>query len=101
MSSRFLFSQSRPRHRVLASPFGNPLRHKRKGLQLALKPLNGRGIAGYVPKPKFWTRPVLVVASREETSHVVGALGVLGDVEAFTLGLDIGTQADDHIDDLV
>src|ERR1700757_1809795 len=74
---------------------------KRKGPQLALEPLNGRGIAGYVPKPKFWTRPVLMVASREETSHVVGALGVLGDVEAFTLGLDIGTQAHDHIDDLV
>ena len=24
---------------------------KRKGLQLALEPLNGRGIAGYVPEP--------------------------------------------------
>jgi hypothetical protein len=24
---------------------------KREGLQLALEPLNGRGIAGYVPKP--------------------------------------------------
>jgi hypothetical protein len=24
---------------------------KRKGLQLALEPLDGRGIAGYVPKP--------------------------------------------------
>jgi hypothetical protein len=24
---------------------------KRKGLQLALEPLNGQGIAGYVPKP--------------------------------------------------
>jgi len=37
---------------------GNPLLllpvkkgSKRKGLQLALEPLNGRGIAGYVPKP--------------------------------------------------
>jgi hypothetical protein len=28
-----------------------PGRTKRKGLQLALEPLNGRGIAGYVPKP--------------------------------------------------
>jgi len=28
---------------------------KRKGLQLALEPLNGRGIAGYVPEPKLWT----------------------------------------------
>src|SRR5262245_26885803 len=36
-----------------------------------------------------------------ERLHVVGALGVLGDVEAFTLGLDIGAQADDHVDDLV
>jgi drug/metabolite transporter (DMT)-like permease len=29
---------------------------KRKGLQLALEPLDGRGIAGYVPKPKLWAR---------------------------------------------
>jgi hypothetical protein len=29
----------------------NALGSKRKGLQLALEPLNGRGIAGYVPKP--------------------------------------------------
>jgi hypothetical protein len=27
------------------------LRTKRKGLQLALEPLDGRGIAGYVPEP--------------------------------------------------
>jgi hypothetical protein len=26
-------------------------RAKRKGLQLALEPLNGQGIAGYVPEP--------------------------------------------------
>ncbi len=26
-------------------------RTKRKGLQLALEPLNGLGIAGYVPEP--------------------------------------------------
>jgi hypothetical protein len=33
---------------------GNPFLHvpiKRKGLQLALEPLNGQGIAGYVPGP--------------------------------------------------
>jgi hypothetical protein len=31
---------------------GNPLfRKKEKGLQLALEPLNGRGIAGYLPEP--------------------------------------------------
>ena len=27
---------------------------KRKGLQLALEPLNGQGIAGYVPEPELW-----------------------------------------------
>jgi hypothetical protein len=31
--------------------FRGPLAAKRKGLQLALEPLNGPGIAGYVPKP--------------------------------------------------
>src|SRR5215468_10128061 len=36
---------------------GNPLiEAKRKGLQLALEPLDGRGIAGYVPEPKLWAR---------------------------------------------
>jgi hypothetical protein len=29
---------------------------KRKGLQLALEPLNGQGIAGYVPEPELWMR---------------------------------------------
>jgi hypothetical protein len=27
---------------------------KKKGLQLALEPLNGQGIAGYVPEPELW-----------------------------------------------
>src|SRR5437667_4676499 len=40
-------------------------------------------------------------AASRENLHVVGALRVLGDVEAFAFGLDIGTQADDDIDDLV
>ena len=30
---------------------------KKKGLQLALEPLNGQGIAGYVPEPELWMRP--------------------------------------------
>jgi len=30
---------------------GNPSLPKKKGLQLALEPLNGRGIAGFVPEP--------------------------------------------------
>ena len=35
-----------------------------------------------------------------ETSHVVGALGVLGDVQALAFHLDGGAEAYDHIDDL-
>jgi hypothetical protein len=31
--------------------FSSARETKRKGLQLALEPLNGQGIAGYVPKP--------------------------------------------------
>jgi hypothetical protein len=34
-----------------AAAFGNADSEKRKGLQLSLEPLNGRGIAGYVPEP--------------------------------------------------
>jgi hypothetical protein len=39
---------------------------KRKGPQLALEPLNGQGIAGYVPEPELWARP-LKIAPRENT----------------------------------
>src|SRR5476649_800090 len=35
----------------LSTAIQTPVSAKRKGLQLALEPLNGRGIAGYVPKP--------------------------------------------------
>src|SRR4051812_37494141 len=38
---------------------------KRKGPQLALEPLNGRGIAGYVPEPELWERS-WEIAPREE-----------------------------------
>jgi hypothetical protein len=40
-------------------------KQKRKGLQLALEPLNGQGIAGYVPKPELWARPPKETAPRE------------------------------------
>jgi hypothetical protein len=43
---------------------GGPI--KKKGLQLALEPLNGRGIAGYVPKPQFWARSHREIAPREK-----------------------------------
>jgi hypothetical protein len=41
----------------LGNPFLGLRGTKRKGPQLALEPLNGRGIAGYVPKPKLWRDP--------------------------------------------
>src|SRR4051812_3109696 len=75
------------------------MRPKRKGPQLALEPLNGRGIAGYVPGPEFWARPVKIAP--RESSHVVGALAVVGDIEPFAFRLDGGAQTDDHVDDLV
>jgi len=72
---------------------------KRRGSNLRGAP-NGQGIAGYVPKPELWMRPLGDRIPRR-TYHVVSALGVLGDVEAFTLGLDVDAQADDHVDHLV
>jgi hypothetical protein len=41
-------------------------RTKRKGPQLALEPLNGQGIAGYVPEPELWARAGYA-APRENT----------------------------------
>src|SRR3954453_15815736 len=38
-------------------PVWQTLSPKRKGPQLALEPLNGQGIAGYVPEPELWMRP--------------------------------------------
>jgi hypothetical protein len=40
----------------MADQYGNIFSRgkKRKGLQLALEPLNGQGIAGYVPEPELW-----------------------------------------------
>ena len=36
---------------ALKETTNSPFAAKRKGLQLALEPLDGPGIAGYVPKP--------------------------------------------------
>jgi antitoxin PrlF len=44
------FTETQPR-RAPAENIFQSSSSKRKGLQLALEPLNGRGIAGYVPKP--------------------------------------------------
>jgi hypothetical protein len=78
--------RGRERGPVAVSSSQRSPRAKRKGLQLALEPLNGWGIAGYMPEPKLWARAGRS-APREE-SHVVGALAVIGDVEALALFLD-------------
>src|ERR1700727_2910653 len=69
---------------------------KRKGPQLALEPLNGQGIAGYVPEPELWVRP-RGIAPREN-SHIVSAFAVIGDVETLAFLFDRGTQADHDVD---
>src|SRR5215216_5366197 len=95
------------RHFGGSRPVWQTLFEKKKGLQLALEPLNGQGIAGYVPEPELWMRPrdndyvVPWGIAPRENLHVVGALGVLGDVEAFTLGFDVDAQTDDDVDHLV
>src|SRR5689334_22613269 len=74
-------------------------RPKKKGAPTCAGAPRRSGIAGYVPKPKLWTR------SREteprEESVVVGALAVIGDVEALALLFDRRAQPNDDVDDLV
>src|SRR5207237_9731681 len=64
---------------------------KRKGLQLALEPLNGQGIAGYVPEPEFWVRHP-EAPHPAENLHIVSALGVLGEVETLALHFEGGAR---------
>jgi hypothetical protein len=54
MGCTYKRSEKTSRIRLADCDLSYPLRlqtPKRKGPQLALEPLNGRGIAGYVPKP--------------------------------------------------
>jgi hypothetical protein len=74
-------------------------RPEKRGPGLRWGPSTVRAFAGYLPEPQFWAR-ARKPAPRENL-HVVGALGVLDEIEAFALDFDRGTQADDHVDDLV
>src|SRR5215813_9605412 len=75
-------------------------RQKERGSNLRWSPSTVWALPGMCPN-RSCGRGLGGDRDREETLHVVGALGVLGDVEAFTLALDIGAEANDHVDDLV
>src|SRR5882762_1863112 len=75
-------------------------KQKERGSNLRWSPSTVRALPGMCPNRSCGNDPLRDRAPGE-LSHVVSALGVLGDVEAFTFGLNIGTQADDDVDDLV
>src|SRR5215211_871553 len=79
--------------------YGTASRTKERGSNLRWSPSTVRALPGMCPKPELWARS-REIAPRESL-HVVCALGVLGDVEAFALDFNGGAQADEHIDDLV
>src|SRR6187551_385727 len=78
--------------------FGPAVAQKERGSNLRWSPSTVRALPGMCPNRSCGCVPG-GTASRENL-HVVGAFGVLGDVEAFTLGFDVDAQADDHVDDL-
>src|SRR5437764_3650081 len=73
--------------------------HKKRGSNLRWSPSTVGALPGMCPN-RSSGRDLEEIAPREN-SHVVGAFGVLGDIETFAFGLDIGAQADDDVDDLV
>src|SRR5258705_2992214 len=75
------------------------LTKKERGSNLRWSPSTVGALPGMCPNRSSGRD--LVRSRPRENSHVVGALGVLGDVEALTLGLDIGAQSDDDVDNLV
>src|SRR5580692_11423972 len=74
-------------------------RKKERGPNLRWSPSTVGALPGMCPNRSSGRDPCELAP--RENSHIVGALGVLGDVEAFAFAFDIGTQADDDIDDLV
>src|SRR5258705_2815670 len=72
---------------------------KERGSNLRWSPSTVRALPGMCPNRSCGRD--LGRSRPRENSHVVSALGVLGDVEAFTLYFNGGTQADDDVDDLV
>src|SRR5215475_9523520 len=73
---------------------------KERGSNLRWSPSTVGALPGMCPN-RSSGRGRYAARAREEGLHVVGALRVLCEIEAFALGLDIGAQAHDHIDDLV
>src|SRR4029453_6620998 len=82
-------------------------KQKERGSNLRWSPSTVRALPGMCPNrscgggPGATTTLSLWWNASRENLHVVGALGVLGDVEAFTLGFDVDAQTDDHVDHLV
>src|SRR5258705_1632282 len=72
---------------------------KERGSNLRWSPSTVRALPGMCPNRSSGRD--LVRSRPQYNLHVVGALGVLGDVETFPLHLNGGAQADDDIDDLV
>src|SRR4051812_37743117 len=72
---------------------------KKRGPNLRWSPSTVLALPGMCPNRSSGRN--LVRSRPWENSHIVGALRVLGDVETFAFGLDIGTQADNDVDDLV
>src|SRR5258705_1412544 len=70
-----------------------------RGSNLRWSPSTVGALPGMCPNRSSGRDPVR--SRPRENSHVVGAFGVLGDVEALAFYLNRGTQADDDIDDLV
>src|SRR3954453_10002763 len=75
--------------------------HKERGPSLRWSPSTVRALPGMCPNRSCGRGPSWKNRAPGEPLHVVGALGVLGDVEAFTFGLHIAAKADDDVDDLV
>src|SRR3954451_14573132 len=93
-----------PGRQICRNPHGRRIKkreedEKERGSNLRWSPSTVRALPGMCPKPELWARS-REIAPRENL-HVVRALGVLGDVEAFTLYFNGSAQADDDIDDLV
>src|SRR5258707_8599147 len=72
---------------------------KERGSNLRWSPSTVGALPGMCPNRS--SERDLVRSRPGENSHVVSALLVLGDVEAFALHLNAGSQADDNVDDLV
>src|SRR6266478_1716944 len=80
-----------------AEPRGPP--QKERGSSLRWSPSTVGALPGMCPNRSSGRD--LVRSRPGENSHIVSALRVLGDVEAFAFDLNVGAQADDDIDDLV